>query len=43
MDFETFKEDIKTQNSVVRNLEIIVEASGRLPEEVRQAAPEIGW
>jgi uncharacterized protein with HEPN domain len=41
MDFETFKEDIKTQDAVVRYLEIIGEASGRLPEEVRQAAPEI--
>jgi len=43
MDFETFKEDIKTQDAVVRNLEIIGEASGRLPEEVRQAAQEIEW
>jgi uncharacterized protein with HEPN domain len=43
MDFETFKEDIKTQDAVVRNLEIIGEASGRIPEAVRLAAPEIEW
>jgi uncharacterized protein with HEPN domain len=28
---------------VVRNLEIIAEASGRLPEEVRPAGAEIEW
>lgn len=43
MDFNAFKEDIKTQDAVVRNLEIIGEASGRLPEAVRHAAPEIEW
>jgi uncharacterized protein with HEPN domain len=41
MDFDTFKADIKTQDAVVRNLEIIGEASGRLPEAVRRAAPEL--
>ena len=43
MEFDAFKADIKTQDAVVRNLEIIGEASGRLPEAVRQAAPEIEW
>jgi uncharacterized protein with HEPN domain len=43
MDFEDFKADIKTQDAVVRNLEIIGEASGRLPEKVHLAAPEIEW
>ncbi len=43
MDFDAFKEDIKTQDAVVRNLEIIGEASGRLPEAVRHAAPGIEW
>jgi len=43
MDFDAFKEDIKTQDAVVRNLEIIGEACRRLPEAVRQAAPEIEW
>ena len=43
MDFDDFKADIKTQDAVVRNLEIIGEASGRLPEEVHLSAPEIEW
>ena len=43
MDFEDFKVDIKTQDAVVRNLEIIGEASSRLPEKVHQSAPEIEW
>ena len=43
MEFDAFKADIKTQDAVVRNLEIIGEASGRLPEAVCQAAPEIEW
>jgi uncharacterized protein with HEPN domain len=43
MDFEAFKEDTKTQDAVIRNLEIIGEASGRLPEAVRHAAPGIEW
>jgi uncharacterized protein with HEPN domain len=43
MDFGDFKVDIKTQDAVVRNLEIIGEASGRLPEEVRMSAPDIEW
>ena len=43
MGFDDFEADIKTQDAVVRNLEIIGEASGRLPEEVRLSAPEIEW
>lgn len=43
MDYGAFLVDGKTQDAVVRNLEIIGEASGRLPEELRAAAPEIEW
>jgi len=43
MDFDAFRADLKTQDAVVRNLELIGEASGRLPEAVRHAAPEIEW
>ncbi len=32
-----------TQDAVVRNLEIIGEAAGRLPEPIRLKAPEIEW
>jgi uncharacterized protein with HEPN domain len=43
MDYEAFAQDRKTRDAVVRNLEIIGEAAGRLPESVRLAAPEIEW
>lgn len=42
-DYSRFAADGRTQDAVVRNLEIIGEAAGRLPEEVRAAAPEIEW
>ena len=43
MDYETFSRDTKTQDAVVRNLEIIGEAATRLPESIKQAAYEIEW
>ncbi len=43
MDYETFSRDIKTQDAVVRNLEIIGEAAARLPESITQTAHEIEW
>jgi uncharacterized protein with HEPN domain len=43
LDYAAFIKDSKTQDAVVRNLEIIGEAAGRLPEPVRFAAPEIEW
>jgi uncharacterized protein with HEPN domain len=43
MDYDAFARDKKTRDAVVRNLEVIGEAAGRLPESVRSAAPEIGW
>ena len=41
MDYETFSRDRKTQDAVVRNLEIIGEAAGRLPETIKQKAEEV--
>ena len=43
MTFEQFTVDVKTFDAVVRNLEIIGEASKNIPEEVRQQHPEIDW
>src|SRR3989344_4149711 len=41
--FDQFKHDAKTQDAVVRNLEIIGEAVKRLPNELRAAHPDIEW
>lgn len=43
MSQEEFAKDRKTQDAVVRNLEIIGEAAGKLPEEVLKRAPQIEW
>lgn len=43
MDFRTFEDDTKTQHAVIRNLEIIGEAARKIPDEVRDNAPEIEW
>lgn len=43
MDFESFRADDKTVFAVVRALEIIGEASKRIPQPVRDRYPEIPW
>lgn len=43
LDYDAFLEDNKTQDAVIRNLEIIGEAAGRLPDTVASRAPEIEW
>lgn len=43
LDYQTFEQDKKTQDAVVRNLEVIGEAAGRLPESLHAAAPQIQW
>lgn len=42
-DEAAFRADNKTQDAVIRNLEIIGEAAGSLPEEIRATMPEINW
>ena len=42
-DPATFKHDTKTIYAVTRCLEIIFEASRRLPEDVKARHPAIGW
>ena len=39
----SFQEDVRTLYAVTRCLEIISEASRRLPDELKQRHPEIGW
>lgn len=43
MSFQDFAEDRKTQDAVVRNLEVIGEATKRIPDNVRKAHPSIAW
>ncbi len=42
-DEEAFTKDRKTQDAVIRNLEIIGEAAGNLPEQIQKTVPEIDW
>lgn len=41
--FDEFKNDSKTIDAVVRNLEIIGEASRNIPEEIKNKYSEIPW
>ena len=43
MDYKVFEADRKTQDAVIRNLEIIGEAARILPDEVKDKAAEIQW
>ncbi len=43
MDEQAFNSDRKTQDAVIRNLEIIGEASGKLPTEIQKAIPDVNW
>ncbi|MFB3924225.1 MAG: DUF86 domain-containing protein [Terriglobia bacterium] len=43
LTLQTFRQDPKTFDAVVRNLEIIGEAVKRLPEGARAQHPEIDW
>lgn len=43
MAFEAFLRDTKTQDAVVRNLEIIGEATKRLSDEVHERYPDVPW
>jgi uncharacterized protein with HEPN domain len=43
LDYPTFQNDIKTQYAVIRALEIIGEASKKVPASVKANYPSIPW
>jgi uncharacterized protein with HEPN domain len=43
MTYEVFAADERTQDAVMRNLEIIGEAAKNIPDDVVVGAPEIEW
>ncbi len=42
-NFNQFKSDQKTQDAVIRQLEIIGESTTRLESEIKTEHPEISW
>lgn len=43
LDQSAFTDDRLRYDATIRNLEVLGEAAARVPEEVRQAHPEIPW
>ena len=43
MNYERFRADDRTQDAVVRNLEVIGEAARALPEDVKADASGVDW
>lgn len=43
MDKEAFSKDRKTQYAVIRCLEVIGEAAKRIPDDFRNAHPDVPW
>ena len=43
MDYKAFVKDTKTQDAVIRTIEIIGEATKRLSPELRDSNPDVPW
>lgn len=43
LDFQLFKWDYKTVDAVIRNFEVIGEASKNVPENIKEKYPNIPW
>jgi uncharacterized protein with HEPN domain len=43
MDYEEFQQDYKTQDAVIRNIEILGEATKLLSNETKSKYPDIPW
>jgi uncharacterized protein with HEPN domain len=43
MTYDAFAADERTRDAVIRNIEVIGEAAGKLPKDVTARAPQIPW
>lgn len=43
MDFNSFKKDKKTVYAVIRCIEVLGEAAGKIPDSVRAKFPSVPW
>jgi len=43
LSLEEFRQDIKTQDAVIRNFEVIGEAVKRIPDDFKKKYPEMPW
>ncbi|MBS3136511.1 DUF86 domain-containing protein [Candidatus Woesearchaeota archaeon] len=43
LDFKKFKENSMVMDAVIRNLEVIGEATSQLPQEVKDRYPDMQW
>lgn len=43
ISFEQFKNDTKTSDAVLRNLQVLGEAANNVPDQIRSSAPDIEW
>lgn len=43
MDYDGFRQDYKTQDAVIRNIEILGEAAKLLSDETKEKYPNIPW
>lgn len=43
MTYDDFVAELKTQDAVIRNLEILGEAAKRISDPIRMSAPQLPW
>lgn len=43
LSFEEFKKDVKTQDAVIRNFEVIGKAANNLPNNIKNEHPSVPW
>ena len=43
LDFEKFSQDTKTIDAVIRNFEILGEATKQIPENIKSRYPKVPW